>query len=87
MNREEQIFEIARTYSTKYTCGCMADWQREIDEETNAANDWLFKQINELHITKDELKTAIDKCEELAKERGSTFMVDPKLFSTKFFRN
>lgn len=86
MERKDLIYKIAKEYTCKYTCAIMCDIPGGYEIEAEEANDWLFKQINEHHITKDEFKEAIEKCEAEAVAKGTACVTDSKLFSTKFFR-
>lgn len=84
--RQGLINEIAKNYVMKYTCGAMDDHLADMEREQNEANDWLFTKINELHITKEELKKAIEVCETDAANNGSACCYAFNLFSTVFFR-
>lgn len=86
MERKELIYKIAKEYTCKYTCAIMSDTPGVYQAESAEANDWLFMKINEHHITKDELKEAIEICEEEAAALGTACVYDGQLFSTKFFR-
>lgn len=81
------IQQIVDTYTNKYTCACMAEWAVEIEEECGKANDYLFQKINEQHITKEELRTALDKAKDEAVKKGTAFCWDSRIFTTKFFRD
>lgn len=85
-NRKNLVRDIAHEYVNKYTCAIMSDTPGVYQAEAAEANDWLFMKINEHHITKDELKEAIEICEEEAADLGTACVYDGQLFSTKFFR-
>ena len=86
MERKELVLNIAKRYICKYTCGVMADRLADYEAETAEADDWVFTQINENHITKEEFEEAVDKVAEEAKEQGTACCYANDLFSTKFFR-
>lgn len=85
--RQGLIKQIAKTYITKYTCAMMADRFADVEKETAEANDKLFIEINELHITKSEMKKAVEEIEKESAKSGTACLYDKDLFSTKFFRS
>ena len=86
MERKDLILKIAKTYICKYTCATMADSWGTVVYERNEANDELFKQINENHITEDEMREAVIQIEKEAQEKGTACIYASDLFSTRFFR-
>ncbi len=87
MERKDLVYDIAKHYICKYTCAVMSDIPGQFKFEADLANDWLFQQINNNHITKEEFKEAVEKIEQEAAENGTACVYANDLFSTKFFRS
>lgn len=86
MERKQVIQNIVSRSLTNYMCAQMADTLDQMKNDTDRCDDWLFKKINEYHITPDEFKEAIEAVE---KERGETNVIGyfpADIFSTRFFR-
>lgn len=76
-DRKQQIQDIVSIYVNRFTSAVMSDMALvEEKRYCQEANNWMRAQISANGITKEEMREALEACEENARAKGTACVYD-----------